>query len=139
MKQQLETIYKESKIIKDIIGSITDSPEHRGKQGEKQVDKKLNPLIFGRREHKQINNLMLEDDFGKTRQIDHVEIRKNGIFVIETKNYSGIIKGRENDDNWTQVLYTVQNQMRNPIKQNKSHCNHIYQIKSIFNNSIYSR
>ena len=55
-----------------------------GAQGERKVDSKLNPLIFGKVEHRQINNLILVDDNGKSHQIDHIEIRENGIFCIET-------------------------------------------------------
>ena len=36
-----------------------------GEFGEYLVDSKLNPLIFGKVEHRQINNLILVDDNGK--------------------------------------------------------------------------
>lgn len=100
-----------------------------GNQGERKVDSKLNPLIFGKVEHRQINNLILVDDNGKSHQIDHIEIRENGIFCIETKNYIGWIFGDENSDKWTQTLYTGEKyQFLNPLKQNKSHCYHISKV-----------
>lgn len=100
-----------------------------GAQGERKVDAKLNPLIFGRVEHRQINNLVLVDENNKSHQIDHVEIRHNGIFCIETKNYIGWIFGNENSDKWTQTLYTGEkHQFLNPLKQNKSHCYHISKV-----------
>lgn len=80
-----------------------------GMQGERRVDSKLNPLIFGRVEHRQINNLILVDSNGKSHQIDHIEIRENGIFCIETKNYIGWIFGGEHQEKWTQTLYTGKN------------------------------
>lgn len=102
---------------------------HKGKIGEAKVDSKLNPLIFDKVEHRNINNLILLDDNGKSHQIDHVEIRKNGIFCIETKNYSGLIFGGENQDKWTQCLYTGEkHQFINPLKQNKSHIYHINKV-----------
>ncbi len=102
---------------------------HKGKVGEKKVDKKLNPLIFGKVEHRQINNLILVDEQGKSHQIDHIEIRENGIFCIETKNYMGLILGGENQDKWTQCLYGGEkHQFTNPLKQNKSHIYHISQV-----------
>ena len=76
----------------------------QGKLGEKKVNAKLNPLLFGRVKHRQINNLILMDEHGKSHQIDHVEIRQNGIFCIETKNYNGWIFGDELSEHWTQVL-----------------------------------
>lgn len=100
-----------------------------GAQGERKVDSKLNPLLFGKVEHRQINNLVLVDDNGKSHQIDHIEIRENGIFCIETKNYIGWIFGNENSEKWTQTLYTGEkHQFFNPLKQNKSHCYHISKV-----------
>lgn len=110
-------------IIKEITKPIVN--EHRGKVGEAMVDSKLNPLLFGRVEHRQINNLVLMDDQGKTHQIDHIEIRENGIFCIETKNYKGWIFGSEDQQYWTQTLYTEKHQFLNPLKQNKSHIYHM--------------
>jgi len=98
---------------------------HRGRVGEAMVDSKLNPLLFGRVEHRQINNLVLLDDQEKTHQIDHIEIRENGIFCIETKDYKGWIFGSEDQHKWTQTLYTEKHQFLNPLKQNKSHIYHI--------------
>ena len=66
---------------------------------------------------------MLVSEEGKSSQIDHVVINKNGIFVIETKNYAGRIYGRESQLEWTQVLKygKVKNKFYNPIKQNGTH------------------
>ena len=49
-------------------------------------------------------------------------------FCIETKNYIGWILGGENQDKWTQCLYTGEkHQFTNPLKQNKSHIYHLNQ------------
>ncbi len=103
--------------------------EAHGAQGERKVNSKLNPLIFGKVEHRQINNLILVDENGKSHQIDHIEIRQNGIFCIETKSYIGWIFGDENSEKWTQTLYMGEkHQFFNPVKQNKSHCYHISRV-----------
>ena len=108
------------KIIKTVAQPAINN--YKGKVGEERVDSKLNPLIFGKVEHRQINNLILIDNNGKSHQIDHIEIRQNGIFCIETKNYIGWIFGSENQDKWTQSLYNgKKHQFVNPLKQNKSH------------------
>lgn len=105
------------------------SNEIKGKQGEIAVSYKLNPLIFGKVNHRLINNLVLTDERGKTHQIDHIEIRENGIFCIETKNYSGWIFGSENQDKWTQSFFTGEkHQFINPIKQNRSHIYHLNRV-----------
>ena len=119
-------------IIHKIPGNIFYSDSLKGKIGELEVDNALNPYFFGKTEHKQINNLVIVDENGKSHQIDHIEIRSNGIFCIETKNYSGLIFGSENNNKWTQCLRRgKKNYFYNPIKQNKSH---IFHLKKILEN-----
>lgn len=118
-------------LLKKIVKTVFQKPinEHKGKVGESKVDSKLNPWLFGKVEHRQINNLILVDENGKSHQIDHIEIRQNGIFCIETKNFIGWIFGGENQDEWTQTLYNgMKNKFVNPLKQNKSHIYHISKV-----------
>ena len=115
------------KIVKIVAQPAINN--YKGEKGEAKVKAELNPLIFGRVEHRQINNLILIDDNGKSHQIDHIEIRHNGIFCIETKNYIGWIFGSENQAEWTQCLYTGEkNYFINPLKQNKSHIYHMSKV-----------
>ena len=81
----------------------------KGYLGEWYVSKKLNKL--NKRKYKVINNLLLKTIKGST-QIDHIVISRYGIFVIETKNYKGIIKGNEYDDNWYQILFNNKETLR---------------------------
>lgn len=112
------------KLIKLIAGDKINNL--KGEIGEAKVNRKLNPILFNKVEHRQINNLTLVDKSGKTHQIDHIEIRENGIFCIETKNYIGWIFGSENQEKWTQTLYNGEkNNFYNPIKQNNSHVYHL--------------
>ena len=46
-----------------------------------------------------------------------------GIFVIETKNYSGWILGGEYSEEWTKNVYGKKYKFRNPLKQNYTHVN----------------
>lgn len=118
-------------LLKKIVKAVTKPAINnlKGKVGEAKVDAKLNPLVFGKVEHRQINNLILTDNNGKSHQIDHIEIRQNGIFCIETKNYIGWIFGNESQDMWTQCLYTGEkHQFPNPLKQNKSHIYHMSRV-----------
>jgi len=117
------------KIIKEVTKPMVNN--YRGKVGEAKVNSQLNPLLFGKVEHRQINNLVLMDDNGKSHQIDHIEIRENGIFCIETKNYKGWIFGSEDQPKWTQTLYTEKHQFLNPLKQNKSH---LYYVGKVLDN-----
>ncbi len=103
------------------------SPEARGKSGENRVKWVIGSTI----EDNQyvINDLIIENE-GKTSQIDHIVINPRGVFVIETKNYSGRIYGSENQREWTQVLAygKVRNKLYNPLKQNATH---VYNVKRI--------
>lgn len=60
-------------------------------------------------------------------QIDHLVICRECriIFVIETKMWGGIIRGRVNDNVWQQDKCGVINYFDNPIKQNKYHCEEV--------------
>lgn len=112
--------------------TISRTPRGKGIIGEFLVK-----LIIGKtKEGKKyvINNYMIMDE-GKSSQIDHIVINKNGIFVIETKNYSGRIYGNEKQQEWTQVLNygKVKNKLYNPIKQNATH---VYRIKKILPQNI---
>ena len=103
------------------------SPTARGKRGENKVRRAIGDTIEN--ERYVINNLTLNNE-GKTSQIDHIVINPRGIFVIETKNYSGNIYGDENQREWTQVLAygKVKNKLYNPIKQNATH---MYNVRKI--------
>jgi len=75
---------------------------------------------FSSGEYHLMNNLTLPSDDGTT-QIDHVLISRFGVFVIETKHYSGWIFANKASPKWTQVIYRVHNQFQNPIRQNYKH------------------
>ncbi len=59
---------------------------------------------------------------GKTTEIDLIMIHEKGIFVFESKNYSGWIFGSADQLNWTQSLQNGdKNKFYNPIRQNRTH------------------
>jgi restriction system protein len=67
-----------------------------------------------------MNNITLPLDKGTT-QIDHILVSTYGIFVIETKHYSGWIFGDEKSKQWTQVMWQVRSRFQNPLHQNYKH------------------
>lgn len=72
--------------------------------------------------HKLMTNLYIPKDDGMTTEIDLLMISHTGIYVFESKNYSGWIFGDENNKNWTQTLKNKQkNKFFNPVWQNKGH------------------
>ena len=57
-----------------------------------------------------------------TSEIDVVMLHEKGIFVIESKNYSGWIFGSADQRNWTVSFNSkAKERFYNPIKQNRSH------------------
>lgn len=78
------------------------------------------------------HDYMLNID-GKTCQIDHIVINERGIFVIETKNYSGKIYGNEKQLKWKEYLAygNAEYEFYNPVKQNATH---IYNLRKILGN-----
>ncbi|ACV27163.1 nuclease-related domain-containing protein [Kangiella koreensis] len=94
------------------------SPYIKGKVGErrvKSVSSRLDP-----NQYTIFHDVTLPTTNGTT-QIDHIIISRQGIFVIETKNYSGWIFGSEKSRFWTQVIYKAKNKFQNPLLQNYKH------------------
>ena len=92
----------------------------KGKMGELLVAARLRKgLPEG--EYKILNNLYLPLDDGATTQIDHVVVSRFGVFVVETKNYSGWIFADASSKVWTQTIYHTKNTFQNPIRQNYRH------------------
>lgn len=54
-------------------------------------------------------------------EIDIIAYTKARIYIIEVKNYSGEIIGREDDANWIKVSRNKIQDIRNPILQNQTH------------------
>lgn len=71
-----------------------------------------------------LHNITLAHKDG-TSQIDHIVLSEYGMFVIETKNYSGWIFGTANQKRWTQKLGRQSYRFQNPLSQNKTHINAI--------------
>ena len=82
-------------------------------------------------QNKLLTNLYIPRDDGTTTEVDLVMISPTGIYVFESKNYSGWIFGDEKNKNWTQTLENGQkNRFYNPIWQNKAHIN---ALKTVLN------
>ena len=85
-----------------LLITFLETPQFKGWLGEFMVK-----VTIGKNKPSEkyvINNLKLRVDEQKTSQIDHIVINPNGVFIIETKNYSGRIYGQESQLEWTQVL-----------------------------------
>lgn len=94
----------------------------KGRRGEKLTERELKLVGFLGRKGKILRNIYLPKEKGETTEIDVVYITQKGIFVIESKNYSGWIFGDEKATYWTAMLPNKEkNRFYNPIKQNRTH------------------
>ncbi len=74
-------------------------------------------------EHETFTNVYVPTR-GRTSEVDIVMLHETGVFVFESKNYSGWIFGSANQKQWTQTLEKGRkNRFYNPIFQNRSHIN----------------
>src|SRR5665213_2852674 len=78
-----------------------------------------------------LNNVTLRtvSQANPTTQIDHILVTGSGIFVIETKHYSGWIFGDPARPEWRQVFYRKKIPIKNPVFQNHGH---IEELKKLF-------
>lgn len=103
-------------------------PKFRGFMGEFWVKLELKKLP--KNKYVILNDIMIRDEMG-THQIDHIVLSKFGIFVIEMKNYYGLIKGNEYDNKWCQYLGKNKNYFLNPIHQNYGHIKSLSKLLNI--------
>ncbi|OKP74437.1 NERD nuclease [Paenibacillus sp. P3E] len=88
-----------------------------GELGEHKINIQLDQLP---KECKSLSDLLLPNPKSRTgyTQIDHVVVSPYCLFVIETKNYNGEIKGGRTDQQWS---VSNRYKMYNPLKQNYGH------------------
>ena len=85
-----------------------------------------------------LTNLYIPRRNGSTTEIDLIMINEKGIYVFESKNFSGWIYGDETKKNWTQ---TFSNQKKikffNPIWQNNVHMNALKEVLDLHMSDFY--
>ena len=91
-------------------------------------------------DNKILSNIYIPRDDGTTTEIDLLMLNKQGIYVFESKNYSGWIFGDEKNKNWTQSLKGgKKNKFFNPVWQNKAHISALVKfVSEIDINYFYS-
>lgn len=123
-----------------ILAAYLNTPKGKGLLEELKINrilKKIAKKVGGI----EIRDLMIEDSRSSS-QIDNLLLTQKALYVIEAKNYGGMIFGSEENMNWTVTVKHVNNktsksgkvykkthiskhQFYNPIKQNKTHINKI--------------
>lgn len=108
-------------------------PTRIGELGEFKIDVQLRQMP---REFRYISDLLLKNPKSRTgySQIDHVLITPYCVFVIETKNYSGEIRGNRDDKYWR---VNGRFNRYNPLRQNYSHVKVLEELLSKFGEMLF--
>lgn len=84
-----------------------------------------------------LTNVYIPYEGGAT-EIDLILLQETGIYVLESKNYSGWIFGSEKNKTWTQSLPNKQkNHFYNPIWQNRTHIKALSNYLPAFDKKIF--
>lgn len=115
--------YKQSEYYKITQIPMMQVYFDKGRLGEYYTYRYLEKLEG---EKRYLFNCYLPKENGTTTEIDVILIHETGVYVFESKNYSGWIFGHEEQRNWTQTLpkgrgRSQKTQFLNPIIQNKVH------------------
>lgn len=112
----------------------------KGTGGEYDLYRCLSPLEGYKRF---LFNCYLPKEDGETTEADVILLHESGIYVFESKNYSGWIFGSENQTYWTQTLPAGRSGIQkyrffNPIIQNEVHMKCLQRILNEPTIPIYS-
>lgn len=94
-------------------------------------------LLLDSKEYHCFNDTLVPAGSRQT-QIDHIIVSKYGLFVVETKNKSGLIFGSAGDSQWTQVLFNKKVRFQNPLRQNYLHTKSLADFLEIDHSKIHS-
>ena len=139
IKQDKE--YKDTSYYKITHNTYNKIETDKGLEGEFLIYQKL--AEYEQDGAKLLFNCYIPKKDGKTTEIDVIMIHRSGIYIIESKNYSGWIFGSEYDETWTQSLlgrgYEAQKEhFFNPVLQNKLHIKHLCSLLNDDEQKMYS-
>jgi hypothetical protein len=109
-------------VVVKIVMGILRRPRNKGRVGELGVNLSLFAGLDAA-DYQRFSDVMLPHPKNGWSQIDHVIVSPFGVFVLETKNYSGWIFGTAEDARWT-VSYAggrSKKSFLNPLRQNRTH------------------
>lgn len=125
---------KDEKEKKETKKASDQKSIRKGELGEYKVNIQLDQMP---KEYKHLTDILLPNPKAKSgySQIDHVLLTPYAVFIIETKNYSGEIKGGKEDKQWT---VNKRFRMMNPFYQNYGHVESIRSMIRIEKEQIVS-
>ena len=134
-QNEIERLEQLNKRIQSDIYSIDIGETREGEAEERYIESELQRQNFPKR--------VLRDMYipynRETKQIDVLLLTQFGIYVIESKDYSGWIFGSLNSKIWTQSLNKYSRyKFYNPIWQNNSHIKALCEYLNLEEKYFYS-
>ena len=123
-------------MILAVISKWLSSPEMKGRLGEHAVHQRLVKSLKPP-DYVILRDVTLRTARGTT-QIDHIVVSRFGLFVIETKNFSGWIFGSEHDRQWTQSFRRARVSFQNPLRQNYAHTQALQELLALDSGKLFS-
>ena len=140
-KQKRKNDFEQTSYFKITHKSLDKIEADKGREGEYLIYKNL--AEYEKQGAKLLFNCYIPTKTNKMSEIDVLMLHQSGIYVFESKNYSGWIFGSEHDEKWTQSLlgkgYEAQKEhFFNPVLQNKLHIKHLCEFLKIKQEHVYS-
>lgn len=127
--------YEQTTYKKETGNSYWAAKRDKGLNGEYLIVKELDQLTGF---HRVLCNAYLPNRRGGTTEVDIILLHETGIYVIESKNYSGWIFGDEKSKNWMQTFPNGRKSFfYNPIKQNEIHRNALKRVLTEVDESVF--
>ncbi|MFJ7406496.1 MULTISPECIES: nuclease-related domain-containing protein [unclassified Lysinibacillus] len=110
----------------------------KGRYGEYLTSRIIEKYAL--KSHKQLLNVYIQKkNSNDWTEVDLVYIDRTGLYVIESKNYSGWIFGNENQSQWTQTMPNNKKfKFYNPIRQNATHIRAIQNFLGLPEEALHS-
>ncbi|MTJ93932.1 MAG: NERD domain-containing protein [Desulfovibrio sp.] len=102
-----------------VFGAATDPLQKHGNDGEEKVDAALREQGIPT-----LRNVFLQSWKEHVTELDLVALIGTSITVIEVKAWTGDVRGRTDDAEWSQVKGHQVKMMGNPLLQNRYHALH---------------
>lgn len=140
-KQKRKNDFEQTSYFKITHKSLDKIEADKGREGEYLIYKNL--AEYEKKGAKLLFNCYIPTKTNKMSEIDVLMLHQSGIYVFESKNYSGWIFGSEHDEKWTQSLLGKGHEAQkehffNPVLQNKLHIKHLCEFLKIKQEHVYS-
>ncbi|MDR2590656.1 MAG: NERD domain-containing protein [Oscillospiraceae bacterium] len=127
--------YMKSGYYTETLTSFSVVRRDKGLYGEYLISNKLSKLDGSKRF---LYNCYIPKSKNTTTEIDIILLHSSGIYVFESKNYSGWIYGSESQKQWTQTFQNGKKErFYNPIMQNETHIKYLMRLLPEFENNIF--